>query len=63
MYVKMLKITYNPFGIKENSSKSSYKHTFPSGICNDLKMRHKADNSVNLNVFVSKLNFNVYICI
>jgi hypothetical protein len=32
LYVKMLKITYNPFGIKENDIKYSYKHTFPSGI-------------------------------
>jgi hypothetical protein len=32
LYVKKLKITYNPFGIKENHIKYSYKHTFPSGI-------------------------------
>jgi hypothetical protein len=32
LYVKKLKITYNPFGIKENYIKYSYKHTFPSGI-------------------------------
>jgi hypothetical protein len=28
LYVKMLEITYNPFGIKENTFKFSYKHTF-----------------------------------
>jgi hypothetical protein len=32
LYVKMLVITYNPFGIKENNFNNSYKHTFPSGI-------------------------------
>ncbi len=39
-------MTYNPFGIKENCFKSSYKHKFPSGMCDELMMRHKADNSV-----------------
>ena len=42
LYVKMLKATYNPFGIKENDVKYSYKHTFPSGICDKLAVRHKA---------------------
>ena len=42
----MLEITYNPFGIKENNFKSSYKHKFPSGMCDKLEVRHKADNSV-----------------
>ena len=46
LYVKMLEITYNPFGIKENNLESSYKHKFPSGMCNKLGVRHKADNSV-----------------
>ena len=46
LYVKMLKMTYNPFGIKENDFKYAYKHTFPSGICDGLEMRHKTDNSV-----------------
>jgi hypothetical protein len=48
LYVKKLKITYNPFGIKENHIKYYYKHTFPSGICDKSEMRHKADNSVHL---------------
>jgi hypothetical protein len=32
LYVKMLEITYNPFGIRENIFKFSYKHTIPSGL-------------------------------
>jgi hypothetical protein len=48
LYVKMLKMTYNPFGIKKNGFEYAYKHTFPSGICDRLEMRHKTDNSVLL---------------
>jgi hypothetical protein len=44
LYVIFSIFTYNPFGIKENHIKYSYKHTFPSGICDKLEMRHKADN-------------------
>ena len=48
LYVKMLEITYNPFGIEENNFKSSYKHKFPSGMCDKLEVRRKADNSVTI---------------
>ena len=46
LYVKMLKMTYNPFGIKENNFEYVYKPIFPSGIGHKLEMRHKADNSI-----------------
>ena len=51
-------MTYNPFGILENSFKFSYKHVFPSGMYDELKMRHKADNSVNF--LKSKYFFKKY---
>ena len=54
LYVKMLKMTYNPFGIKENDFKYFYKHTFPSGISDKLEMRHKADNSEIIDKYFSK---------
>ena len=38
-------LTYNPFGIEENSFESFYKHKFPSGMGDKLRVRHKADNS------------------
>jgi hypothetical protein len=44
LYVKMLEITYNPFEIWHNRSTYFYKHTFPSGISDNLTMRRKADN-------------------
>jgi hypothetical protein len=39
-------ITYNPFGIKDNHFKCFYKYTFPLGIYDRFKRRHKANNSV-----------------
>ncbi len=57
LYVEMPKITYNPFGILENNFKYSYKHTFPSGICDKLEMRHKADNSEKLEQYVSNSRY------
>jgi hypothetical protein len=43
LYVIFGILTYNPFGIKGNNFKYVYKHTFPSGICDKLEMRYKAD--------------------
>ena len=46
LYVIFDIFTYNPFGIKENSTEYFYKHTFPSGISDNYNLRYKAANSV-----------------
>jgi hypothetical protein len=37
LYVKMPRMTYNPFGIWGICFKCSYKHKFPLGMCDEPK--------------------------
>jgi hypothetical protein len=45
-YVIVDIFTYNPFGIWEKCPISSYKHTFPSGICIKLYRYKKLEHRV-----------------